>query len=366
MSDLKAIERVTKRKRTPLLVVDRSVIRRKFRELQESIDNASIYYALKTNPHWRIIELLQELGSNFEISSDGELKLLLRRGISPQRIISSNPVKTETFIKAASKVGINLFAFDSYAELEKLAKFAPGSKVYVRLTVSNDGSQWPLTNKFGVEIEDAVALLEEAQKKRLVPYGITFHVGSQCIDSETWVKAIEKSKMAWESANDRGIELQMLNIGGGFPIEYEGHSPSIGKIAEHVKGAINRHFPENVEIFMEPGRFLVGEAGIIITTVIGKAVRNGKKWLYLDIGVFNGLMESIGGIKYPMSFPHNGPLEACVLAGPSCDSVDVIQSDVLLPKLDVGDNVYILSAGAYTTAYASQFDGFTIPQMVFM
>ncbi|MFC2058487.1 type III PLP-dependent enzyme [Chloroflexota bacterium] len=366
MSDLRLIERVVKKKRTPLLVVDRGVVRQKFRELQESIGNAKICYALKTNSHWRIIELLQELGSDFEISSQGELGLLLRRGIPPQRIISSNPVKTETFIKAAFRAGINLFAFDSYDELEKLARFASGSKVYVRLTVSNDGSQWPLIRKFGVETEDAVALLEEAQKKQLIPYGITFHVGSQCIDPETWVKAIEKSKMVWDSAKDRGIELRMLNLGGGFPINYGDSTLSIGEIAEHVKDTINRLFPEDIEIFVEPGRVLVGEAGTLVTTVIGKAMRNGEKWLYLDVGVFNGLMESIGGIKYPMTFSRNGSLQPCVLAGPSCDSVDIIQNDILLPELEVGDNVYILSAGAYTTAYASRFDGFTIPQTVLL
>lgn len=359
------IERVAKGRRTPLLVMDRRVIRQKFKELEEAIGNAKIYYAVKTNPHWRIVELLQDLGADFEISSQEELNLLVRRGISPDKIIVSNPVKSEACVKAAFKAGIELFAFDSYAEVEKLSRFAPHSKVYVRVCVSNDGSQWPLTRKFGVEIEDAVDLLAEAQSKGLEPYGLTFHVGSQNTDSHAWVKAIERSKVVWDLAKERGIELRMLNVGGGFPIKYRNNSLSIGDITKRVREAIDELFPEDMEVFVEPGRVLVGEAGILVATVIGKAVRNGEKWLYLDVGVFNGLMESVGGIEYRLTSSKGGTLERWVLAGPSCDSLDVVQNDVLLPELDVGDNVYILSAGAYTTAYASRFDGATIPQIIF-
>jgi ornithine decarboxylase len=343
-------------------VIDGRLIQERFRELQKAIGNARIYYAVKTNPHWRIIELLHELGAHFEISSAEELKLLLRRGVPAERIIASNPVKTEASLRAAWKAGVQFFAFDSYAEVEKLSRFAPGSKVYVRLVVSNEGSQWPLTRKFGVETEDAVELLCEAQRKGLDPCGVTFHVGSQCTSSETWVKAIEKARVVWELAEDRGIRLRMLNVGGGFPIKYNEDSISITEAAARVRDTINGLFPEDVEVLVEPGRSIVGEAGTLVSTVVGKASRNGENWLYLDVGVFNGLMESIGGIRYPMTSTKNGNRERYVLAGPSCDSLDIIQDDTLLPDLDVGDRVYILSAGAYTTAYASQFDGLTIPK----
>ena len=366
INNLKEIESAAKGRQTPLLVMDGNVIRQKFRELQNVIGNARVCYALKTNPHWRVIDLLNELGADFEISSGEELNLLLHRDISPQRIIASNPVKTEAFIRAAYQAGIKLFAFDSYAEVEKLSQFAPQSKVYVRLTVSNEGSQWPLTRKFGVEIEDAVELLQEAQRKGLEPYGLTFHVGSQCTEAETWVKALEKSSVVWEQARDQGIELRMLNIGGGFPIEYRETTLPISDIAKRLRDTIDILFPRDIELFVEPGRVLVGEAGILVATVIGKAVRNGEKWLYLDVGVFNGLMESIGGIKYSLASLKDGDLEQWILAGPSCDSLDIVQSDVFLPELAIGDNVYILSAGAYTTAYASQFDGITIPQTTFL
>ncbi len=360
------IERIARTRQTPFLVIDRDVIRRKFREFQTAIGQARIFYALKANPHWRIARLLLELGADFEISSQEELSFLLRQGVSPRRLISSNPVKTEGFIAAAHASGIELLAFDSYAEVEKLARFAPGSKVYVRLSVSNEGSQWPLSRKFGVEAEEAVKLLIRAGERGLKPYGIAFHVGSQCTEQATWVKALEKSGEVWDSAESRGLKLRMLNIGGGFPIKYIGNIPPVVQIAEAVRDTIKEVFPGGIEVFVEPGRALVGEAGILVATVIGKGNRNGEKWLYLDAGVFHGLMESIGGIQYPMTVAGNGPRSRWVLAGPSCDSFDVISNEVELNEPEIGDKVHIMSAGAYTTAYASRFNGFGIPKTYFV
>lgn len=359
------IERLARTKPTPFLVVDREVIRCKFREFQEAFGQAKIFYAIKANSHRRIAELFLELGADFEVSSEGELSLLPSQGVLPQRLISSNPVKTEGFIKAAHVAGIELFAFDSYAEIEKLARFAPGSKVYVRLTVSNEGSQWPLNRKFGVEVKEAVRLLMEAGRRGLNPYGITFHVGSQCIEQTTWVRALEKSKEVWDSAGRNGLRLRMLNIGGGFPIKYINPAPSVVQIAKVVTDTIERMFPRDIEVFIEPGRALVGEAGILVASVIGKGTRNGERWLYLDIGVFNGLMESIGGIQYQV-VGRDGKRNKWVVAGPSCDSFDVISNEVELVEPEIGDKVYIMSAGAYTTAYASNFNGFRIPKTYFL
>jgi ornithine decarboxylase len=351
-----------RRRRTPFLVLDGETIERKFEEFQKVISDATLFYALKANPHKGVVALLYRLGAGFEVSSVQELASLLRHNISPQRIISSNPVKSIPFIKAAYSAGVNLFALDSYSELGKLSQFAPGSRVYVRLSVSNEGSQWPLSGKFGIEAEEAVELLVQAGERKLVPYGITFHVGSQCTDATTWVKALDESRMVWEAARGRGIGLRMLNIGGGFPIAYTEPIPPLSRIAGAIRGAIDDGFPKGVEIFLEPGRALVGEAGVLVTTVIGKAVRNGQWWLYLDAGVFQGMMESIGGIQYPMTTAKSGGASKWVVAGPSCDSFDVISTEVELVQPEIGDKVYIMSAGAYTTAYASQFNGFRIPK----
>ena len=357
------IERIAQSKKTPVLIIDKRAIRQKYKEFCDEFGEGKVYYALKANPHPGIVELLKELGCGFEISSQGELEILLYCGVSPPKIVSSNPVKTPDFIKSAHARGISLFAFDSDTEIEKLSQFAPGSQVYVRLSVSNEGSEWPLSRKFGVEVEDAAELLVQAKGKGLEPYGIAFHVGSQCTRPATWREAIEKSRVVWEKVQQKGIKLHLLNIGGGFPIKYTKPVPSIREIAQVVKDTIARVFPEGIDIILAPGRALVGEAGTLIATVIAKAVRNGQKWLYLDIGVFNGLMETIGGTRYPIASARGSMTEKWVLAGPSCDSFDVITTEAELPEMEIGAKVYIMSAGAYTTAYASQFDGFPIPQI---
>ncbi len=359
----KTIEQIADAEGTPALVIDKRAIQQKYREFCKEFGGAKVYYALKANPYPGIVEILHQLGCKFEISSQGELELLLRLGIPSGKIISSNPVKEPAFIRSAYASGINLFAFDSYVEVEKLSRFAPGSKVYVRLSVSNEGSEWPLSRKFGVEIEDATELLAQAERRGLIPYGIAFHVGSQCTNAASWAKAIEKSKVVWELAKSKGIELHLLNIGGGFPIKYTKPVPSLTEIAQVIRDSIAKTFPEDIELVTAPGRALVGEAGTLVATVIAKAARNEQKWLYLDVGVFNGLMETIGGIKYPFFLTKGKKLSKWVLAGPSCDSFDVISNEVELPELEVGDRVYIMSTGAYTTAYASQFDGFPIPKI---
>jgi len=234
------------------------------------------------------------------------------------------------------------------------------------LTVPNEGSEWPLSNKFGVEVDEAVELMDLALQRDLVPERVTFHVGSQCTQAATWAKAIEKCRLVWEGAAARGINLSLLNIGGGFPIEYLKPVPSVSETASVVRDSLHSAFPKGVTLSLAPGRALVGEAGTLASTVIGTAKRGQKRWLYLDIGVFNGLMESVGGIKYRILTDKVGSAVPWVLSGPTCDSFDVIAEDIELPELEVGDKVYIRSAGAYTTAYASVFDGFCIPETYYV
>jgi len=357
------IGEIVDREGTPILFLSKEVMRQKYETLSGELGEAKIYYALKANPHLEVVKLFHELGAGFEISSLGELKLLLDLSIPPDKIISSNPVKSEAFIEAAYSYGVGLFAFDSYTEVEKLACLSPGVRLCLRLAVSNEGSEWPLASKFGIDIERGVELLVQAKRKELKPYGITFHVGSQCTNPKTWIEAIQKSKLLWELAEREGIKLHLLNIGGGFPIQYTKPVPQISEIAQIINRTVRGIFTEDgeAEIIAEPGRALVGEAGVLVATVLAKAVRQGQRWLYLDIGVFNGLMESIGGIKYPLEVAKEGQASSYILAGPACDSFDVISTGVELPELEIGDKVYIMSAGAYTTAYASQFNGLPIP-----
>ena len=355
------IEQILLNKETPVLILSTKIIQSKYQQFCEALPEAKTYYAVKANPHPDIVKLLYELGAGFEIASEGELDLLLQLEVSPSRIISSNPIKTPSFIKNAYANGINYFVLDSHSEIAKLSQLAPESKVYVRLTVPNESSEWPLDRKFGVEINDAIELLVESKKANLKPYGIAFHVGSQCTNPHAWTNAIEKSKAVWESVKSKGVELKSINIGGGFPCEYTKPISSIVEISQIIKHSLTMNFPQEIEVLAEPGRALVGEAGTLIATVIGKAIHDGQPWFYLDVGVFNGLMETIGGIKYSMTTSKSGANRKCVLAGPSCDSMDIISEDIELPELDIGDIVIIMSTGAYTTCYASQFDGFRIP-----
>ncbi|NOZ25097.1 MAG: type III PLP-dependent enzyme [Nitrospirae bacterium] len=349
---------------TPYLLVDRDVVAEKASVIGRGIRNCRVYYALKANPDIGIARLLDRPGMNFEIASEGELRILASLGIGPGRIISSNPVKSPGFIKQAVSYGIEYFAFDSAAEVDKLSALAPGCNVYVRLTVPNEGSEWPLSKKFGIEPDAAVELLLYARDRGLNPVGVTFHVGSQCTNIYNWSMALDKVSTVWSGAEDAGLRLDILNIGGGYPIRYTKDVIDIQSIEEMIDALVSRKFPPDVQVHLEPGRAVVGDAGVFVTSVIGKADRGGVNWLYIDVGVFNGLMESIGGIKYEYIVGSRAGVKRWTIAGPSCDSFDVIAHDVELPEPMIGDHLLIPSSGAYTISYASEFNGFPIPKTI--
>jgi len=349
---------------SPYLLVDKDVVREKVGQIGKKISNAKVFYAVKANPDIEICRFIAELGTGFEIASEGELRMLGQIGVAADRIITSNPMKTFRFLEEAVDYGVNYFAYDSKAEVDKMARYAPGSNVYVRLTVPNEGSEWPLSKKYGVEIEDASMLLVYARDKGLNPVGITFHVGSQCNNPYNWQSAVDKACELWETAEAAGIKLRMLNIGGGYPIRYTKNVVSIENIEKKIEKALRQSFPQEVEIFIEPGRAVIGDAGVFIGSVIGKAVRGDENWLYIDVGVFNGFMESIGGIKYNYIVGSRGEEKIWTVAGPSCDSMDVIDKEVELPEPEVGNRILIPSAGAYTISYASEFNGFSIPKTI--
>lgn len=354
----------------PYLLIDKEVIKKKVSTVGSNIKNSKVFYAVKANPDIEVLRFLNDLKIGFEIASEGELHILASLGIKPNdniepgRIITSNPIKTFKFLKQAASYGMNYFAYDSVAEIEKLAAYAPGCNVYVRLSVPNEGSEWPLSKKFGVETDEAAKLLLYAQSRGLNPVGITFHVGSQCNNVYNWNTAIDKAKNLWDIAEQKGIQLKMLNIGGGYPVRYTKNVVDIETIEQKIDSILWQKFPEYVEIFLEPGRAVVGDAGVFVATVIGKAKRGGENWLYIDVGVFNGLMESIGGIRYNYAVGSRGDPQKWTIAGPSCDSFDVIDRDVELPEPEVGNRILILCSGAYTISYASEFNGFSVPKTI--
>lgn len=348
----------------PYLLMDKEVVIQKVSQIGKRIRNSKTFYAVKANPDREVLRLLNSLETGFEIASEGELNILASLGVGPERIITSNPIKTFKFLDQAVDYGVSYFAFDSIAEADKLARFAPGSNVYVRLSVPNEGSEWPLSKKFGVEMDEAVALLIYAGEKGLNPVGITFHVGSQCNNVYNWNAAVDKARDLWEAAGQQGIKLRLLNIGGGYPIHYTKSVVDIETIEKKVDKVIYQKFPGDIEVYIEPGRAVVGDAGIFVSTVIGKALRGDENWLYIDVGVFNGLMESVGGIKYTYVVGSRSNEKPWTIAGPSCDSFDVIDRGVELPEPEVGNRILILSSGAYTISYASEFNGFSIPKTI--
>lgn len=364
----KVLKHLNKKKiETPFLIIDKEKIREKISSIGQNIRNTTVFYAIKANSNIEVLKFVNKFDIGFEIASEGELKILKSIGVKPERIITSNPVKSPKFLKIAASYGVNYFAYDSVDEVNKLAKFLPGCNVYVRLSVPNEGSEWPLSKKFGVEIDEAVELLVYAKEKGLNPVGITFHVGSQCTNVYNWNNALNKSKMVWDLARGKGISLHLLNLGGGYPIKYTKNVVSVDTIEKNIDKLIYEKFPADVKIFIEPGRAVVGDAGIFVASVIGKTKRGDENWLHIDVGVFNGLMESVGGIKYTYiteTSKQSANKKKWTISGPSCDSLDVIDRDIVLPEPEIGSLILILSSGAYTIPYASEFNGFSIPKTI--
>ena len=352
---------LSKRTKTPFLALSKPLISRRVTEFRDGHPDVAIFYAFKANSDTQLIPFLDGQGVGFEVSGEQELTALLRRGVPIGRIISSNTIKTPPFIRRAYRAGMRTFAVDSIAEVDKVSCYAPGSSLLVRLTVDNSGSEWPLDKKFGADPETAIQLFRHGAELGLRPQGITFHVGSQCTETDSWSAALSDVRDLWDSLGNLDMHLGTLNLGGGFPIKYTEDVPSVSEIMDAILAQTSALFPDDVAIQVEPGRALVGDAGALVSQVIGKAQRGDQNWLYLDVGVFNGLMESLGGIRYEFHTSGSGTPKPWIVAGPSCDSMDVVARDVWIPEPAVGDYVFIPSAGAYTTSYVSRFNGCRVP-----
>jgi ornithine decarboxylase len=348
---------------TPYLLIDLVRVRANARRFQAAFPGAELFYAIKANAHPSVLDALAAEGVGFEISSDGELDQVLALGTRAP-LISSNPVKAPRFVGRAGRSGVQAFAVDAPDELRKIAREAPGAAVYVRLLVDNRDSEWPLARKYGVGPSEALDLLDQAADLGLRPRGTTFHVGSQCRSSASWRSALEVTAEVWDHGASRGHVLDFLSVGGGMPIQHTRPIPELEEIGAVVRRGVAELFPRDVYLSLEPGRALVGDAAILGASIIGKARRPDGDWIYLDVGVFNGLMEAIDGFSYEIATAPDhpdGPRRNVILAGPSCDSVDVIAESVSMPEVDVGDRVYVLNAGAYTLSYASHFNGWAPP-----
>ncbi|MDP3645617.1 MAG: type III PLP-dependent enzyme [bacterium] len=354
--------------KTPFLVVNLDIVAGNYYTLERAMPMAQIYYAVKANPSPEVIKRLVDVGSSFDVASTAEIELVLAAGAQPEKISYGNTIKKENDIAWAYERGVRLFAFDSDAELLKLARSAPGARVYCRLLTNCEGADWPLSRKFGCETDMARNLLIRAKKMGLVPCGVSFHVGSQQTRLDQWNSALENTAKLFLSLKEVSIDLTLVNIGGGFPAHYQQTVAPVASYASAILKAMSTHFGSELpQIIIEPGRSLVGDAGIIEAEVVlisKKSYGDDVRWVYLDIGKFGGLAETHDeAIKYRIETPgRKGATGGVILAGPSCDSVDILYEKFKyqLPlSLRVGDRIRIHATGAYTASYASVgFNGF--------
>ncbi len=350
---------------TPYLELDVTTSVHRYLELASALPRTAVHYAVKANPHPLLLAELAAVGCRFDVASPAEVRAVLRAGSDPEALVYSNPVKRRDHIREAAALGVRLFVVDSEAETTKVAQEAPGSAVLCRLVTSGEGSDWPLSRKYGCSTYEAVEILAGAAELGLEAAGVSFHVGSQQRDPEAWAAPIAAAAHVFEMVRRRGLRPWLLDLGGGFPAVYDDGCRPVSAYGEAIDRHLGQVFGDDrPETIIEPGRGVVGDAGTLVSTVIGVVHRGGVRWVFLDAGVFTGLVETLDeAIRYRLeTSADGGPTGPCVLAGPTCDSADVLYEDAMvqLPiDLAEGDEVRLQSAGAYTSCYSSVgFNGF--------
>ncbi|HYD57827.1 MAG TPA: type III PLP-dependent enzyme [Burkholderiales bacterium] len=362
--DFEIVRQAARQKYTrPFLILDTAIVRAKARRFRAAMPRVRPHYAVKANPDRRVLKVLAQEGAGFEIASTAELDLLLGLGVPAAEVFFSNPVKSRDAVAYAASKGVEWFVVDSADELRKVFEVKADAKQYLRIAAPNIGSDWPLSGKFGAGVADSREIVALAAKLGADLAGVTFHVGSQCRNPENWRVALEKARGVFDLMLKAGLKPRLLNIGGGFPVRHVKPIPSIEVIGAVVNEGL-KAFPAEVQVIAEPGRYLVSDAGYFVCRVLGTASRAGKRWMHWDAGMFGGVIESTEGLKYKIRTDRSGPDIPWTVGGPTCDSVDIILREEPLPSdLQEGDFVYIRNAGAYTTAYASQFNGFPLPEV---
>ena len=348
------------------MAISRSALRAQLGRFRRALPRVEPFYAIKANPHPEILATLVVSGAGFDVASRVEMEVALDAGAAPDRIIFANTIKDAVAIRAAARRGVRLMTFDSEYELDKIAEGAPGTRVIVRIKVSNVGSIVELSLKFGADPADAVQLLIKAHKLGLKPAGVSFHVGSQCMHLGNYVDALEMAAIIVRDSRLKQLPLEIVDIGGGFPIpHFDSDEDVFDKMASVIARELDRLFDRSVRIIAEPGRLIVGPAATLVMRVMGKAIRENKHWYYLDDGVYgtlNGLI--FDHAKYQFKVLKSGRRQLSTLAGPTCDSLDIIARGEDLPELEIGDIVYVNNIGAYSSASATDFNGFSRAKIV--
>jgi ornithine decarboxylase len=354
--DWMTLERLGATHATPFVLLDPNRVRRQYQNIRAALPLARVFYAVKANPDPVVIAALAAEGCGFELASRTELDLVLNYQVPPERLAFGNTIKKSADIAYYYAAGVRLFATDSEADVRKLAQAAPGAKVYARLLAEPTATaDWPLDRKFGCAPQTAVEILRLAQSLGLQAYGVSFHVGSQQNSPQAWDNALRRAAWVFAQLREHNIHLKLVNLGGGFPVAYLKAVPAIHDYATAIMAFVRQHFPEMPELMLEPGRYLVAEAGVLVTEVMLIARKHADdpvRWVYLDVGIFGGLTEAAGeATKYPILSARVGSEEAVVLAGPTCDGRDILYDKyryTLPATLQEGDRLYWFNAGAYT------------------
>jgi ornithine decarboxylase len=353
---------------TPLFVIDHAELRKNYALFRKHFPRIQTYYAVKVNSDPAVVETFYNLGGSFDVASMQEFHTVYRfienlpskkrQDFIWDKIIYANPIKPVETLEELDRYK-PLVTYDNEEEIRKIAKYAPNAGLALRLRVPNTGSMVELSSKFGALPGEAVHLITRAHDYGLIVEGLSFHVGSQCTNPENYIQALHLSAGIFAEAKSRGFNLQLLDIGGGFPAAYDASVPKIGSLAKKINYELDRLFPKTVEILAEPGRFLVASAGSAVSKIIGKAVRGDKLCYYVDDGVYHTYSGIIfDHCTYRMKSFKSGPTQLCAVFGPTCDALDTISLAEQLPDLKMGDYLYSNNIGAYSAASSTHFNGF--------
>ena len=359
------VERLAAEYGSPLLVLSLEQVKKNYELLKKHMPRVQVHYAIKANPHPEILRVMKEMGSCFDVASDGEIHTLHYMGVEGERLIYANPVKTGVGLKACNDCGVHKMTFDSYTEIAKIQAACPGTTVLLRLRIDNSSAHVDLNKKFGAARENALDLMLKAKAAGLDMAGIAFHVGSQTVSAEPYLQALDIARELFEEAKAVGLELRILDIGGGFPIPEPSVKFNLPEMLQQINARLDEDFAD-VEIWSEPGRYICGTAVNLITSVIGVTERGGQPWYFLDeglYGTFSGVIFDQWDFKL-ISFKEGDERIAATFAGPSCDSLDIMFRGRMTAPLEVGDLLLVPSCGAYTSASATTFNGFSRARFV--
>jgi ornithine decarboxylase len=361
--------KLAKKHGTPLFIIDHNKIRENYRTFKRNLPRVQCYYAVKANSNQEIIKTLFDEGSSFDVASYNEFMQVYEyirhydRRVKDfyiwDKIIFSNTIKDRDTLKKIKRYR-PLVTYDSVEELKKIKKNCDTAGLVLRLKVPDTGSQVEMSSKFGAEPGDAANLVKQAFDSGLVVEGLSFHVGSQCTNFDNYTAALSITSEIFNDARKKGYNLKIVDIGGGFPVPYDSRAPQFEKLAEVINSECDRLFPRDIEIIAEPGRFMVATTAVLVSEIIGKARRDGKIFYHINDGVYH----TFSGVVYDHWLPNftafkRGKKEVCAVVGPTCDSFDKISVSEQLPaNLEIGEYLYTVNIGAYSTASSTKFNGF--------